>query len=114
MSGPPRPGRCDDTNLTVELADGRQIVTPLWSYPRLLKATLEQRGNVELSRFGVHWDEVDEDLSVEGMLRGAKAPGAVPPEEVALTVHPILNHLSRPQFSGRERPNSQFPETARP
>ncbi|MDJ0825517.1 MAG: DUF2442 domain-containing protein [Rhodobacter sp.] len=74
---------CDDTNLTVELADGRQIVTPLWWYPRLLAASPEQRANVELSRFAVHWEEIDEDLSVDGMLRGAKAPGAKPPEEAA-------------------------------
>jgi hypothetical protein len=74
---------CDDAFLTVELADGRRIVTPLWWYPRLLEATPEQRAEVELSRFGVHWADIDEDLSVDGMLRGAKAPGAVPPEEAA-------------------------------
>ena len=71
---------CTDTHLIVELLDGRQIVTPLWWYPRLLNATPEQRANVELSRFGVHWEDVDEDLSVSGMLKGAKAPGAVPPD----------------------------------
>jgi Protein of unknown function (DUF2442) len=70
---------CDDDFLIVALADGRRIVTPLWWYPRLLKATPEQRAKVELSRFGLHWEEIDEDLSIDGMLRGAKAPGAVPP-----------------------------------
>jgi hypothetical protein len=70
---------CDDAFLTVELADGRRITTPLWWYPRLVKAAPAQRANVEPSRFGVHWEEVDEDLSVDGMLRGAKAPGAIPP-----------------------------------
>ena len=74
---------CDDENLTVILADGRQIVTPLWWYPRLLAATPEQRADVELSRFGVHWEEIDEDLSDDGMLCGRKAKGAVPPGEAA-------------------------------
>ena len=74
---------CDDAYLTVELLDGRRIMAPLWWYPRLLAASPEQRANVELSRFGMHWEEIDEDLSVDGILRGSKAPGAVPPAEVA-------------------------------
>ena len=63
----------------MELADGRRVVTPLWWYPRLLAATPEERAEVELSPFGLHWPRIDEDLSVAGMLRGAKAPGATPP-----------------------------------
>ncbi|MGI9450206.1 MAG: DUF2442 domain-containing protein [Geminicoccaceae bacterium] len=59
---------------------GQKIVTPLWWYPRLLQATPAQRAKVELSRYGVHWPDVDEDLSVEGMLVGAKAPGARKPD----------------------------------
>ena len=74
---------CDDTHLTVELADGRTVRTPLWWYPRLLNATPAQRANVELSPMGVHWEEIDEDLSIEGMLRGAKAPGAKMPQIAA-------------------------------
>jgi hypothetical protein len=70
---------CSDTELSVELADGRRVVTPLWLYPRLLAATPDERAAVELSPLGVHWPEIDEDLSVAGMLRGAKAPGAAPP-----------------------------------
>lgn len=70
---------CDDTHLSVELADGRVVRTPLWWYPRLLKATPAQREASRLSKLGVHWEEIDEDLSVAGMLRGAKAPKAVPP-----------------------------------
>jgi Protein of unknown function (DUF2442) len=62
------------------LKDGRKITTPLWWYPRLLRATPQQRANYELSPFGVHWPEIDEDLSVAGMLRGAKAAGAKEPE----------------------------------
>ena len=71
---------CTDAELTVTLANGQKIVTPLWWYPRLLGATPQQRANYELSPFGVHWPEVDEDLSIEGMLVGSKAPGAKQPE----------------------------------
>ena len=71
---------CSDTELTVTLKDSRRITTPLWWYSRLLAATPQQRAHYELSPFGVHWPETDEDLSVAGMLRGAKAPGAKQPE----------------------------------
>jgi hypothetical protein len=71
---------CTDSELIVTLANGQKVVTPLWWYPRLLNATAKQRANYELSPFGVHWPEIDEDLSVEGMLLGSKAPGARQPE----------------------------------
>jgi hypothetical protein len=70
---------CDKSNLTVTLADGRRVQTPLWWYPRLFNATATQRSIVELSPLGVHWPELDEDISVASMLRGQKAPGAKPP-----------------------------------
>ena len=70
---------CTEDELVVTLKKGQKIVTPLWWYPRLLQATPAQRAHVELSLFGVHWPNVDEDLSVEGMLVGAKAPGAKEP-----------------------------------
>ena len=59
-----------DDMLIVRLADGREIATPLVWYPRLQNATSEQRQNMELSLLGIHWHELDEDLSVAGMLRG--------------------------------------------
>ena len=73
--------QCSDQDLVVTLKDGRRIVTPLWWYPRLYKATPEQRRHWEVAGRGrgIHWPDVDEDLSLEGMLRGAKAPGAKPP-----------------------------------
>lgn len=74
---------CDLHSVHVRLADGRQVSTPLWWYPRLLHATPAQRNTVELMLDGVHWPEVDEDLSVNGMLKGWKAPGAVAPAQVA-------------------------------
>ena len=79
----PNAAWCENDSLRVRLADGREIVTPLWWYPRLVAATHAQRNVVELSPFGVHWPEVDEDLSIKGMLRGAKAPGATPRKENA-------------------------------
>ena len=66
----------DGEKLTVDLMDGRSIAVPLAWYPRLLEATPAQRGKWEISGggFGIHWPEVDEDLSTEGLLRGAPAP----------------------------------------
>ena len=62
--------------LTVQLMDGRRISVPLVWYPRLLSATEDQRKNWHISGggYGIHWEDVDEDLSTEGMLRGAPAP----------------------------------------
>ena len=71
---------CTADELVVTLAQGQKIVTPLWWYPRLLNASPTQRQRVELSAFGVHWPELDEDLSIEGMLAGRMAPGARQPE----------------------------------
>lgn len=65
-----------DEMLSVVLMDGRNIRVPLVWYPRLLAATSEQRQNWKLSGggYGIHWPEIDEDLSTEGLLRGAPAP----------------------------------------
>jgi hypothetical protein len=66
----------DDDRLIVDLMDGRTIAVPLAWYPRLHSATLEQRERWELAGggYGIHWPDVDEDLSTEGLLRGALAP----------------------------------------
>ena len=68
--------RCDDASLIVDLMDGRTISVPLAWYPRLLKANPEQRAAWEKAGagYGIHWSEIDEDLSTEGLLRGAPAP----------------------------------------
>jgi hypothetical protein len=65
-----------DDAFTVELMDGRSITTPLAWFPRLLHASPAQRSHWELSGagYGMHWPDVDEDLSIEGLLRGAPAP----------------------------------------
>jgi len=69
--------RINEDTLTVDLVDGRTLSTPLAWYPRLLHATDEQRNNFVISGagFGIHWPDVEEDLSVQGMLAGAAAPG---------------------------------------
>lgn len=61
---------------SVDLVDGRTITVPYAWYPRLLHATPEQRQNWQTcgAGFGIHWPDVDEDLSTEGLLRGAPAP----------------------------------------
>jgi Protein of unknown function (DUF2442) len=59
-----------DDSMSVKLEDGRTTTVPIAWYPRLLAAKLEQRLNYELSPAGIHWDEIDEDISVEGMLIG--------------------------------------------
>jgi hypothetical protein len=65
----------EDT-LSVDLIDGRTITVPLVWYPRLLHATIEQRMNWQIAGggYGIHWPDIDEDLSTEGLLRGAPAP----------------------------------------
>ena len=70
--------RFGDGTMSVELEDGRTITVPLEWYPRLGRATPEQRGNWQIAGagFGIHWPELDEDLGVEGLLRGASAPRA--------------------------------------
>ena len=66
--------------LSVDLVDGRTITVPLAWFPRLLHATPEQRANWQIcgGGFGIHWPDVDEDLSTEGLLRGAPAAGYRP------------------------------------
>jgi hypothetical protein len=67
----------DDT-ISVNLRDGRVITIPLVRYPRLLEPTPSQRKNWKIAGggYGIHWPDIDEDLSTEGLLRGAPAPKA--------------------------------------
>jgi len=65
-----------DDSLTVRLMDGRSISVPLAWYPRLLHARAAQRAHWKIAGggYGIHWPDIDEDLSTEGLLRGAPAP----------------------------------------
>ena len=63
--------------LSVALRDGRTIMVPLAWYPRLFNATAAQRKNWRVAGggYGIHWPDIDEDLSTEGLLRGAPVRG---------------------------------------
>ena len=65
--------RLSEDSLSVDLMDGRTITVPLAWYPRLLHAKPEERANWQVcgGGFGIHWPDLDEDLSTEGFLRGA-------------------------------------------
>jgi hypothetical protein len=66
-----------DEMLVVDLMDGRIISVPLAWYPVLIQASESQLLKWEIAGggYGIHWPELDEDLSTEGLLRGAPAPG---------------------------------------
>lgn len=64
--------RVTDDMLRVRLADGREISTPLAWYPRLAAASQQALNHYQLGLMGIHWPEIDEDLSVIGMLHGVK------------------------------------------
>ncbi|HVO69058.1 MAG TPA: DUF2442 domain-containing protein [Aggregatilineaceae bacterium] len=66
--------KISDNMLWVTLHGGRMIGTPLEWYPRLAEATPEQQVNYELGLTGIHWPDLDEGLSVGGMLRGVRPP----------------------------------------
>ena len=67
-----------EETISVDLMDGRTITLTLVWYPRLLNATTEQRSQWEVCGgcFGIHWEEIDEDLSTKGLLRGIPAPSS--------------------------------------
>lgn len=70
MTTSPKAVRFDEDTLWVSLSDGRTIAAPLAWFPRLLEAAPEQRALVELSKGGLHWEALDEDISVAGLLAG--------------------------------------------
>ncbi len=61
-----------DNDMVVSLVDGRKVIIPLVWFPRLANATKDQLENYELlgDGEGIHWPEIDEDISVAGLLRG--------------------------------------------
>jgi hypothetical protein len=71
--------RVTDTELIVELADGRRISAPLVWFPRLLSASPSSRSHWELlgDGEGIHWPDADEDISVSGLLAGSKSDGGL-------------------------------------
>jgi hypothetical protein len=74
--------RFDDDVMWVDLSDGRTIGAPLAWFPRLMNASLDQRKAVEISPMGLHWEALDEDVSIAGLLAG-RGDQTVMPREVA-------------------------------
>ncbi|MDA8230638.1 MAG: DUF2442 domain-containing protein [Magnetospirillum sp.] len=70
MTISPKALRFDENSMWVELTDGRTVGVPLAWFPRLLHASPEQRADYELSSRGMHWETLDEDISIEGILAG--------------------------------------------
>jgi hypothetical protein len=70
MNISPKAVRFDEDTLWVSLSDGRTIAAPLAWFPRLLEASPKQLALVELSHAGLHWEALDEDISVAGLLAG--------------------------------------------
>lgn len=66
---------CTDSILTVDIEDRRTISVPIGWYPRLAHGTPKERAHWEISSagYGIHWEDLDEDLGVEGLLLGIKS-----------------------------------------
>ena len=77
--------RFDDNSMWVELSDGRTLGVPYAWFPRLLNATPKQREAVEIGRFGLHWEDLDEDISIAGLLAGRRDQTVEPPRVITGT-----------------------------
>jgi hypothetical protein len=85
----PIAARVTRDSVIVDLQDGRTIITPIEWYPRLIRATAAERNNIELAALGLYWPDLDEDLSVEGMLKGRRS------SESAASLERWLAHRAR-------------------
>ena len=77
MSISPDSVRFDEDTMWVGLVDGRVIGVPVAWFPRLLNADAAERAAFELSPFGIHWEGLDEDISISGLLAGWGDMGGV-------------------------------------
>jgi hypothetical protein len=91
--------RVDDAELCVDLSDGRTISAPLAWYPRLVRATKKERGNWRFigGGLGIHWPQLDEDISVENLLAGRPSTESGPSFEKWLA----QRAASRPRRRGQ-------------
>ena|SRR2546430_7577685 len=64
--------RIDQAQLTVELSDGFAFTAPLKFYPTLLLASEQERNAIEVLPYSLHWESLDYDLGIEGLLKGLK------------------------------------------
>jgi hypothetical protein len=101
--------------LVVDLVDGRTIIVPLGWYPRLMHGTAKERSNWKLlgEGIGIHWPDLDEDISVEGLLRGG------PSMESASSLKRWIDSRSRrpgktPRPAARPHSGATRPETREP
>lgn len=69
---------CDADSLWVDLSDGRTLGVPLAWFPRLLSASASERTEVRISKRGLHWEKLDEDISIAGLLAGYGDQTVVP------------------------------------
>lgn len=81
--------RIDATRLTVELTDGFTFTVPLSFYPSLQLATDDERNAMEARPYSLHWESLDCDLGIEGLLQGARE-------------HPKLVEKARKRFQQRQ------------
>jgi hypothetical protein len=86
-------------HLTVDLEDGRTISVPLSWYPRLANGTPAEWANFEIGHFGIHWPDLDEDISIKGLLLGHKSG------ESARSIQRWLEYRAR----GEKVPVATFP-----
>ncbi len=68
--------RFDEDTIWIGLSDGRTLGVPLAWFPRLMQANAAEREAVEISAFGLHWEVLDEDVSVVGLLEGKRGAEA--------------------------------------
>src|SRR3990172_13183274 len=89
-----------EDSLTADLSDGRTIIVPLLWYPRLWHGTPEERNNFEIIGDGtiIHWPDLDEDLSVSGLLAGRRSG------ESSQSFRKWLDERSEP----KEKPSRNF------
>ena len=65
--------RVTETDLFVEFEDGRNLSVPVAWYPRLVHGSMKERQNFEIGAFGIHWPDLDEDISYRGLLLGRRS-----------------------------------------
>ena len=87
--------RFDDDSMWVDLSDGRTIGVPYAWFPRLLNATPKQREAVETGRFGLHWEDLDEDISITGLLAGRRDRTVKSPANKPMMEEPGLDGRHR-------------------
>jgi hypothetical protein len=98
--------RFDDNSMWVDLSDGRTLGVPYAWFPRLFNATPKQREAVEIGRFGLHWEDIDEDISIAGLLAGRRDRTAESQARGSTTKEPGLDGRHRDKDGEIQRKRS--------